>query len=95
VSAGTRGLGERFPAPSSAVGRRYGEAMRRPVAQWKETRTGGSIMTDTKTSTQATCPDCRAVVADLAAHELWHLRLVGDLARAVEQEIGAKLAAAR
>ena len=33
------------------------------------------------------CPDCSALVADLAAHERWHSRLVADLARAVEQEI--------
>jgi len=35
----------------------------------------------------ATCPDCHALVGDLAAHEAWHSRLVADLANAVEQEI--------
>ena len=34
-----------------------------------------------------TCPDCRALVSDLAAHEAWHSRLVADLANAVEREI--------
>lgn len=34
-----------------------------------------------------TCPDCHALVSDLAAHEAWHSRLVADLARAVEKEI--------
>jgi hypothetical protein len=34
-----------------------------------------------------TCPDCKALVADLQAHEHWHSRLVADLARAVEKEI--------
>ena len=34
-----------------------------------------------------TCPDCHAVVSDLAAHEAWHSRLVADIARAVEKEI--------
>ena len=33
------------------------------------------------------CPDCRALVSDLAAHEAWHSRLVADLANAVEKEI--------
>jgi hypothetical protein len=33
------------------------------------------------------CPDCRALVDDLAAHTHWHARLVADLARAVEHEI--------
>ena len=34
-----------------------------------------------------TCPDCKALVSDLAAHERWHSRLVSDLAKAVEKEI--------
>ena len=34
-----------------------------------------------------TCPDCKALVADLEAHERWHSRLVADLAGAVEKEI--------
>ena len=33
------------------------------------------------------CPDCHALVSDLAAHTRWHSRLVADLARAVEHEI--------
>jgi len=33
------------------------------------------------------CPDCSALVSDLEAHELWHSRLVADLARAVDKEI--------
>ena len=33
------------------------------------------------------CPDCSALVADLAAHKQWHSRLVSDLASAVEKEI--------
>ena len=33
------------------------------------------------------CPDCHALVSDLAAHEQWHSRLVADLANAVEKEI--------
>jgi hypothetical protein len=33
------------------------------------------------------CPDCHALVSDLAAHARWHSRLVADLAKAVEQEI--------
>jgi hypothetical protein len=37
--------------------------------------------------THDTCPDCHAVVADLAAHEAWHSRLVADLANAVDREI--------
>jgi hypothetical protein len=41
-----------------------------------------------------TCPDCRALVADLEAHERWHSRLVADLANAVENEIKRTLAAA-
>ena len=33
------------------------------------------------------CPDCHALVSDLAAHTRWHSRLVADLAKAVEHEI--------
>jgi hypothetical protein len=33
------------------------------------------------------CPDCRALVADLDAHSRWHSRLVADIATAVEEEI--------
>jgi hypothetical protein len=39
------------------------------------------------TGTSETCPDCRALVSDLQAHERWHSRLVSDLAKAVEKEI--------
>jgi hypothetical protein len=35
----------------------------------------------------ATCPDCKALVSDLEAHEAWHSRLVADLANAVAREI--------
>ncbi len=38
------------------------------------------------------CPDCRALVADLDAHKHWHSRLVADLAHAVESEIRRKQA---
>lgn len=41
-----------------------------------------------QTTTPAeSCPDCHALVADLDAHERWHVRLVSDLATAVENEI--------
>jgi hypothetical protein len=40
-----------------------------------------------RSSTAEACPDCRALVSDLEAHERWHSRLVSDLAKAVEQEI--------
>jgi len=40
-----------------------------------------------ETTEQSTCPDCHALVADLAAHKVWHSRLVASLAKAVEQEI--------
>ncbi|QNN53994.1 hypothetical protein [Nocardioides mesophilus] len=33
------------------------------------------------------CPDCHALVVDLAAHERWHTRLVADLASAVAREL--------
>jgi hypothetical protein len=39
------------------------------------------------TSAAEACPDCRALVSDLEAHERWHSRLVSDLAKAVEKEI--------
>ncbi len=38
------------------------------------------------------CPDCHAVVADLAAHERWHVRLVTDLAKAVRKDLGSRAA---
>jgi hypothetical protein len=38
-------------------------------------------------TTDSTCPDCHALVADLAAHERWHTRLVADVARAVSQAL--------
>lgn len=44
-------------------------------------------MDETNASGGVVCPDCRALVDDLAAHTTWHARLVSDLARAVEQEI--------
>ena len=40
------------------------------------------------------CPDCHALVADLAAHMAWHSRLVADLANAVEGEIQRSAATA-
>lgn len=40
------------------------------------------------------CPDCHALVSDLAAHMSWHSRLVADLANAVEGEIQRTSAAA-
>jgi hypothetical protein len=40
------------------------------------------------------CPDCHALVDDLAAHEHWHSRLVHDLAVAVDKEIKRRDAAA-
>ena len=44
-----------------------------------------------RTSAQGeSCPDCRAMVADLEAHKRWHSRLVSDLAHAVENEIKRK-----
>ena len=39
-----------------------------------------------------TCPDCRALVADIEAHKRWHSRLVSDIAHAVESEIQRKQA---
>jgi hypothetical protein len=35
----------------------------------------------------ASCPDCRALVSDLEAHQRWHSQLVSSLANAVEAEI--------
>lgn len=42
----------------------------------------------TQTSTQAadSCPDCHALVSDLAAHKTWHSRLVSSIANAVTKE---------
>ena len=34
----------------------------------------------------ASCPDCHALVADLAAHKTWHSRLVANIANAVTKE---------
>jgi hypothetical protein len=49
-----------------------------------------------QTSAQAeSCPDCRALVADLDAHKHWHSRLVADLAHAVENEIRRKQVGSR
>ncbi len=48
--------------------------------------------TDQQTPAVQTCPDCRALVADLDAHSHWHARLVADLANAVEAEIKKKSA---
>lgn len=39
------------------------------------------------TTDSATCPDCYALVADLAAHERWHTRMVADIAKAVSQAL--------
>ena len=44
-------------------------------------------MEETTQPTAVSCPDCHALVADLAAHKLWHSRLVASLAKAVEHEI--------
>jgi hypothetical protein len=45
-------------------------------------------MSDAPMSTADTsCPDCHAVVTDLAAHERWHTRLVADVAKAVSQAL--------
>ncbi|MFC4783855.1 hypothetical protein ACT8ZV_05240 [Nocardioides sp. MAHUQ-72] len=49
------------------------------MAQTNETSSSGVV-----------CPDCHALVADLAAHAHWHSRLVADLAKAVEVEIGRR-----
>lgn len=43
--------------------------------------------TNETNSPSVACPDCHALVADLAAHNRWHSRLVSDLATAVEKEI--------
>ena len=51
--------------------------------------------TDRSDERGAVCPDCHALVADLESHELWHSRLVADLARAVEKEIKRAVASAR
>ena len=44
-------------------------------------------MTNEQGSSGMACPDCHALVADVAAHKRWHSRLVSDLASAVEKEI--------
>ena len=38
-------------------------------------------------ATHTMCPDCHALVGDLAAHERWHTRLVADVAKAVSREL--------
>lgn len=38
------------------------------------------------TETHTQCPDCHALVADLAAHEEWHRRFARDVATAVVQD---------
>ena len=43
--------------------------------------------TNETNSPSLACSDCHALVADLAAHNRWHSRLVSDLATAVEKEI--------
>lgn len=45
--------------------------------------------TNETNSPSVACPDCHALVlvADVAAHNRWHSRLVSDLASAVEKEI--------
>ncbi len=40
------------------------------------------------------CPDCHALTDDLAAHELWHSRVVHDIAVAVDKEKQRRDAAA-
>jgi hypothetical protein len=42
---------------------------------------------DDVTTTGVSCPDCHALVTDLAAHKQWHSRLVASIANAVESEI--------
>jgi len=43
--------------------------------------------TSTTTTPSVACPDCHALVADLAAHKLWHSRIVASIAHAVEAEL--------
>lgn len=43
--------------------------------------------TNVETGASVSCPDCHALVSDLAAHKQWHSRLVKHLAIAVEDEI--------
>ena len=57
------------------------------MAAWAVTVLKEVHKVDQPTHTHVTCPDCRALVADLDAHEAWHSRLVADLANAVEAEI--------
>ena len=40
------------------------------------------------------CPDCHALTDDLEAHELWHSRLVHDIAVAVYKDNKRRDAAA-
>ena len=44
-------------------------------------------------TTPQACPDCKALVEDLDAHERWHSRLVADIASAVHEEIRRSSAA--
>lgn len=46
------------------------------------------------TETHAECPDCHALVADLAAHEEWHGRFTRDVATAVVQHAERRASAA-
>jgi hypothetical protein len=41
---------------------------------------------DQATPARDSCPDCHALVADLEAHERWHVRLVANIATAVVKE---------
>ncbi len=51
-------------------------------------------MEQTERATAAeSCPDCHALVADLAAHEHWHSRIVSDIAKAVDRENKRRAAA--
>ncbi len=43
-------------------------------------------MTQSEQTSGSACPDCHALVEDLDAHERWHVRLVTDLAKAVEKD---------
>jgi hypothetical protein len=38
-------------------------------------------------TTPVSCPDCHALVADLAGHKAWHNRIVSDLANAIERDL--------
>jgi hypothetical protein len=51
-------------------------------------------VTETEQASGSACPDCHALVADLDAHERWHVRLVTDLAKAVNKDLHPKSASA-